>query len=79
MRIRVLFFASAREWAGSSKLELELPEGSRVQDALGRRELSCLAPWRSSIRLAVNERFARMDSPLHEGDALAVLPPVSGG
>ena len=79
MKVQVLFFASAREWAGRSKIELGLPEGALVQDALHSAELACLAPRLSSIRLAVNERFAAMDSPLREGDELAVLPPVSGG
>ncbi|MEK9145164.1 MAG: MoaD/ThiS family protein [Elusimicrobiota bacterium] len=79
MKVRVLFFAAARQWAGSSALELGLPEGALVQDALRSAELACLAPRLSSIRLAVNERFAALDSPLHDGDELAVLPPVSGG
>ena len=79
MKVRVLFFAAARQWAGSPALELRLPEGACVQDALRSAELACLAPQLASIRLAVNESFAAMDSPLHDGDELAVLPPVSGG
>ena len=79
MKVQVLFFAAARQWAGSSKIELGLPEGALVQDALRSAELACLASRLSSIRLAVNERFAAMDSPLQDGDELAVLPPVSGG
>ena len=29
--------------------------------------------------IAVNEQFANLDYPLHEGDEIALYPPVSGG
>jgi molybdopterin converting factor small subunit len=41
MRVRVRLFAGLRERAGAAELELELPEGARVADALARvRELT---------------------------------------
>ena len=33
----------------------------------------------SAVRVAVNQQFARADTPLHPGDELAFLPPISGG
>ena len=31
------------------------------------------------VRVAVNERFERMDYELQQGDRVAFIPPVSGG
>ncbi len=81
MRITVLFFAQARERAGRGSAELELPEGSRVQDAL--RALAgaypALEPLWPHLAVAVDGRLARGDAALGAGAELALLPPVSGG
>jgi molybdopterin converting factor subunit 1 len=79
--IEVLLFAQARERAGVSRLALELPEGSRVGDALDAvvRAHPGLAPLVPSLAVAVNGVLARTEAPLHPGGELALLPPVSGG
>jgi molybdopterin synthase catalytic subunit len=76
MTVRVRLFAVLRERAGTDELELELPEGARVGDALAR--LDDLA---GGLRLvtAVNREYVRPDAPLAAGDELALIPPVSGG
>jgi molybdopterin synthase catalytic subunit len=74
--VRVRLFAMLRERAGRRELELDLPDGACVGDALA--ELAHLAPD-TSLVLAVNREYARADSPLRAGDELAVIPPVSGG
>jgi molybdopterin converting factor small subunit len=33
----------------------------------------------ATVRVAQNERFAKPEAPLAEGDVLALIPPVSGG
>jgi molybdopterin synthase catalytic subunit len=38
-----------------------------------------LASRRRSTVLAVNREFARGDTVIHDGDEVALLPPVSGG
>lgn len=76
MLIRVRLFAGLRERAGADALELELPEGARVRDALARlREVSGDVP----VVMAVNREYAEPDAPLHADDELALIPPVSGG
>jgi len=83
VRVSVKLFASFREAAGQSQLELELGEGSKVEDLV--RKLDGLVPGISKrLRegraiVAVNGRFARPGDPLREGDSVAVFPPVSGG
>jgi molybdopterin synthase catalytic subunit/molybdopterin converting factor small subunit len=72
----VRLFAGLRERAGRDELELDLPDGARVADALA--EVAHLAPGVSLV-LAVNREYADADVVLHAGDELAVVPPVSGG
>ena len=69
-------FAGLRERAGADELELELPEGALVGDALERmRALTEGVP----VVMAVNREYADPESPLHGGDEVALIPPVSGG
>jgi MoaE-MoaD fusion protein len=76
MKVTVRLFAILRERAGSDRLELDLPEGARVADAL--RAVDHLA---GGLRLvmAVNREYAAPEDPLSAGDELALIPPVSGG
>jgi molybdopterin converting factor subunit 1 len=76
MLVRIRLFAMLRERAGVSELELELPEGAHVSDALERlQDLAAGLP----LVMAVNRVYARPDAPLASGDELALIPPVSGG
>jgi molybdopterin converting factor subunit 1 len=76
VKVRVRLFAGVRERAGRDELELDLPEGACVADALAR--VAHLAPGVSLV-LAVNREYAAPDAVLHAGDEVAVVPPVSGG
>jgi molybdopterin synthase catalytic subunit len=76
MRVRVRLFAMLRERAGTDALELDLPEGARVSDALER--LDHLAGGLPLV-MAVNREYADADAALAAGDELALIPPVSGG
>ena len=76
MVVRVRLFAMLRERAGRGEIELELPEGARVRDALAQVEsLSAGLP----LVMAVNREYADGDALLSPGDELALIPPVSGG
>jgi MoaE-MoaD fusion protein len=76
MVVRVRLFAILRERAGTGELELELPEGARVADALA--SVGALADGLPLV-MAVNREYADADDTLHAGDELALIPPVSGG
>lgn len=76
MHVRVRLFAALRERAGEDVLQLELAEGARVEDAL--RSLSALT-GDLPVVMAVNQQYADGDTFLHQGDELALIPPVSGG
>jgi molybdopterin synthase catalytic subunit len=76
MVVRVRLFAALRERVGSAEVVLELPEGARVGDALDR--LSGVADGVTAV-MAVNHEYADRSAALHEGDEVALIPPVSGG
>ena len=81
MRITVRLFASQRETMGRSSLEADVPEGTTAQGALAR--LAAAHPQleapAGAIAFAVNREHVPPDAPLHDGDELALLPPVAGG
>ena len=81
MRVRVRLFASLREAAGASALDLDLPDGATAGMAWERLAASHphtgLAPL--SLAAAVNRRYVPFDAPLSEGDEIVFIPPVSGG
>jgi molybdopterin synthase catalytic subunit len=76
MLVRVRLFAQLRERAGRSAIELELPEGARVSDALA--AVGDLAEGLPLV-MAVNREYASGEHLLHASDELALVPPVSGG
>lgn len=80
--VTIRLFAILRERAGSSSLQLELPEGATVATALaalGREGPLAGVIDRLSVQMAVNRNYADGDTPLHASDELALIPPVSGG
>jgi molybdopterin converting factor subunit 1 len=76
MKVRVRLFAGLRERAGVNEMDLELPDGACVGDAL---ELLADVAGGTRVVMAVNREYARADAPLSPGDELALIPPVSGG
>jgi molybdenum cofactor biosynthesis protein MoaC/molybdopterin converting factor subunit 1 len=80
--IQVRLFAMLRERAGRDSLEIELPQGATVADAMallerepGLDELLGRLP----VRAARNREYVNEGEPLASGDELALIPPVSGG
>ncbi len=76
MHVRVRLFAALRERAGAEEIELELPDGASVGDALAR--ISGLTDGLPVV-MAVNREYAEASERLSPGDELALIPPVSGG
>lgn len=80
MRVRAKLFASLREAAGQSEVELECPSGARVAEAVALvRERFPQLRGLGEAMLAVNLEYVGPEFGLHEGDELALIPPVSGG
>jgi len=82
MTVTVRLFAILRERAAADSVQLELPDGATVADALAAlAELPSLAGLieRLPVQMAVNRDYASPQTPLSQDDELALIPPVSGG
>lgn len=80
MQIRVRVFAALRESLGSSQTTLELPAAASIKAAWAALVAAHPQIDRGmSLTFAVNQAYATPETVLHEGDELALIPPVSGG
>jgi molybdopterin converting factor subunit 1 len=81
MKVHVRLFAALREVAGTTLVEEELPPGAHVQDlmTLLTRQYPALCSQMSTVRAAVNRQYASLQAELHDGDEVALVPPVGGG
>lgn len=91
MRVKVLYFGILKDHFEAVEEQIELPDGSSAGELLevlrGRTSNFLMSQeagravqqlWRS-LALAVNREYAQPATVLHEGDEVALLPPVSGG
>lgn len=81
MKIRILLFARLRDLLGTDSVELDSPDIESVGDAyrILRARHPELEAFSRSLLVAVNHEFADWNTPVAEGDELALFPPVSGG
>jgi len=80
MTVTLLFFASYADAFGVSSLDMELPRASTVAELLTavrtRQGAELLPP---APLVAVNQTYATPDTIVHDGDEVALIPPVAGG
>jgi molybdopterin converting factor small subunit len=81
VKIRVRLFASFREAVGGGTLAWDAPDGSSVADVVAALLAAYpgLGPAAEKALRAVNQEYVGGDVRLHDGDELALIPPVSGG
>ena len=78
--IQALLFARYAELLGTDSLTLTLPEGIKAGEAVSHvRSQHTGNALPSTVLLAINGRQATPERPLHDGDELAILPPLAGG
>jgi molybdopterin converting factor subunit 1 len=81
MRVRLLFFATLKDIAGSRELQLEVPAGTTVGDLWSQLERTYprMQGYRTIVLAALNEEYVDRSARIEDGDELALFPPVSGG
>jgi molybdopterin synthase catalytic subunit len=81
LTVRVLFFGAAKDAADHEQIDFNCGVGSTAGSALQQllSEHPALNRFGKSLLLAVNQEYADQNRELHDGDELAIFPPVSGG
>ncbi|MSQ31443.1 MAG: hypothetical protein EXR64_05400 [Dehalococcoidia bacterium] len=87
MRVTVRFFAVLRDLVGDvagGEVVEEFPDAGTVSVSTLRDRLRdaypALRPHLGRVAIAVNEEYSPdLTQPLHDGDTVALIPPISGG
>ena len=81
IRVRVLFFGSARDVVSENPMEISLDSPATVASAFEHlaSRFPDLKRFGRSLLFAVNQEYAKRDNKLEDNDEMAVFPPVSGG
>ncbi len=79
MKVEVRLYATLRKYSPEMGIGeaviLQMPEGARLADLLARLDVP-----KSEVKTAfVNNRRRDEDYQLHDGDRVALFPPVAGG
>jgi len=72
--VSVRLFAGLRERAGVARLEVDGVE--RVDEVWAKLDLG---DEPAGLLYALNREYVSRDAPVHDGDEVALIPPVSGG
>jgi len=80
-RIKLLFFATIRDRAGTKTLEMEIPDEMTVQglkDKLA-SDMPKLKESMSSVLITINREYAFDEAVVPPNAEIGMFPPVSGG
>jgi len=81
INVQILFFANLRERFQKTSCNLTLPPGTKAgklfEFLFSDKEEA--EQWSRFTRLAVNQSYVTADTPLKNGDEVALIPPVAGG
>ena len=83
--MKILYFAWMREHTGCSTEEIRLPENVTTISELAVYLRGCSAGHDTAlrnlktVRVAINRKYANLESPIKDSDEIAFFPPVTGG
>ena len=80
-RVKLLFFATLRERAGTRSMELDIPTDLTIQGLKDKisNEYPNLRESMSSVLITINREYAFDEAIIPLNAELAMFPPVSGG
>ena len=85
VKVKVLYFAAARERVGTDTETLQVSPGASgkvtvadVLDAVAKAH-PAFAQLRPHVRVAVDQEFSHAGDPVPDGAEIAIIPPVAGG
>lgn len=79
--VKLLFFATLRDRAGTRSMELDIPSDLTVEGLKEKisNDFPNLKPSMSSVLITINREYAFDEAVIPENAELAMFPPVSGG
>ena len=79
--VKLLFFATLRDRAGTKSMELDIPVDLTVQGLKDKisSDYPSLRESMSSVLITINREYAFDDAVIPLNAELAMFPPVSGG
>ena len=80
-RVKLLFFATIRDRAGTKFMELDIPEDLTIQglkDKLA-RDIPNLKESMKSVLITINREYAFDEAVVPPNAEIGMFPPVSGG
>ncbi len=80
-RLDITVFGQCRALIGqpTASVHVNVPTTAAAVLTAVCRQYPQLAPLEGSLLVAVNEEYARPDTPVCAGDDVAVFPPIAGG
>jgi molybdopterin converting factor subunit 1 len=80
-RIKLLFFATIRDRAGTKSLELEIPEEMTIQGLKEKlaSEIPAMKEAMKSVLITINREYAFDEAVVPPNAEIGMFPPVSGG
>jgi molybdopterin converting factor small subunit len=89
MKVNIILFSDARRVVGSKNLQIELPDASTVNSALGELRRIYGSGFEEAIFdrksnhykmvFSINNKLSQVDKKLNAGDTLAIFPASGGG
>ncbi len=80
-RVKLLFFATLRDRAGTRSMDLDIPSDLTVQGLKDKiaSEYPNLKESMTSVLITINREYAFNEAVIPQNAELAMFPPVSGG
>ena len=80
-KVKLLFFATLRERAGTRSMELDIPDELTVQGLMDKISMDYpnLKESMLSVLVTVNREYAFEDAVIPPNAEIGMFPPVSGG
>lgn len=79
--VKLLFFATLRDRAGTKSMELDIPSDLTIHELKEKisREFPNLKESMSSVLITINREYAFDEAVIPPNAEVAMFPPVSGG
>lgn len=79
MQIQILYFAQLADLAGKTQESRKIDQASPAELYATLKEAYHFPHEFTQLQVAINHQLSAHETPLHDGDSIAFLPPMTGG